>query len=100
MSAKECEIHVGAAGRNMGIFHDKDGIFKHKDDPSVSLAPPKPEGGYANESIYNKLCFVETLMTFGFRELRLEIASLKSQNQEESEDEESENNEMDEDESD
>lgn len=100
MSAKKCEIHVGEAGRNMEILKDKNDIFKHKDDPSMSLTPPEPEGGYTNEAIYNKMCSLETLMTSDFHELHLEITSLKNQNQEESEDNESEDDKMDKDESD
>lgn len=98
MSSKECEINTGATGKNMGIFKDNDGIFKHR-DVAPSSAPPEPKGGYTNEAIYNKMCSLETLVTTGFRELRLEIASLKNPNQAE-DSEESEEEDMDEDESD
>lgn len=81
MSVKEYEINVGDVGRNTGILKDKDNIFKHKDDLFVSVPPPELEGGYTNESLYNKLCSIETLMVSKFRDLRLEIASLKSQYQ-------------------
>lgn len=98
ISSKDCEIHVGAAGKNMGIYKDKDGIFKHR-DAAPSSAPPKPEGGDTNEVIYNKMCSLETLVTTGFRELWFEITFLKNQKQAEDSDE-SEDEEMDEDESD
>lgn len=39
MSLKEFEIHVGAVGKNMGIYKDNDGIFNHRD-----VAPPELEG--------------------------------------------------------
>ena len=100
MNANECEINVGAIGRNTGIFKDKDGIYKHKDDSSVNAPPPAPEGGYTNEALYNKLCSVETYMVSGFRELRLEMAFLKSQyqtqNQDHNEDEDRDVDDMDE----
>lgn len=86
MNAKECEINVGDVGRNTRIFKDKDGVYKHKDDSSVNAPPPAPEGGYTNEALYNKLYSVETYMVSSFRELRLEMASLKSQYQTQNQD--------------
>lgn len=52
---KQCEINVGAALKNTGIFQDIDGIFKYKDDNTAPIPPPETEGGYTNEAIYNKL---------------------------------------------
>ncbi|KAI5447087.1 hypothetical protein KIW84_014801 [Lathyrus oleraceus] len=82
-------LEVPSEGKNMGIYIDKDGIFKHRDvAPSSSLAPPIPKGGYTNVALSNKMCSIETLVTTGFRELCLKIAQLRNQKQEEeSEDE-------------
>lgn len=35
----------------MGIIKENEVIFKHKDELSVSMAPPEPTGGYSNEVI-------------------------------------------------
>lgn len=85
MDPKDWEINVGATLRNTRIIQDKDGIYKYKDDPSIYAHPPVPEDGYTNEVLYNKFCSVESFMMNGFRDLCLEVASLKnlylSQNQ-------------------
>lgn len=99
VSSNECEINIGATGKNMGIFKDKDGLFKHKDVAhSSSSPPPIPEDDYTNEVFYNKICSTETLVTTGFRDLRLEIAQHRNQNQDEEIEDDDED--MDEDESD
>lgn len=88
MTSKECEITVGVANKNMGIYKDKDGIYKHRDIvPSFSSDAHIPEGGYTNEVIYKKMCSLETLVINGFRDLHFELAELRNQNQKDSEEE-------------
>lgn len=41
--------------KNMGIFKDVDGLYKHTDTENLYLSPPAPEGGYTLELIYNKI---------------------------------------------
>lgn len=50
MTSKECEITVGTDNKNMGIYKDKDDIYKHIDIyPSASSYAPILEGEYTNE---------------------------------------------------
>lgn len=67
VTSKVCEINVKASNKNMRIFKDKDGIYKHLDQiPSSSFEVSVPKGGYSNEFLYNKICSLENLMTTGF----------------------------------
>lgn len=78
MNPKECEINVGVTLRNTRIIQDKDDIYKYKDGPTINAPPPVPKCGYSNEFLYNKFFSMDSYMMNGFRELRLEVASLKN----------------------
>lgn len=78
ITSKDCEISVGATNMNMEIYKDKDEFFKHRDTaPSASSDAPIPKDGYANEVLYNKMCFIKNLITTDFCDIRLEIAELR-----------------------
>lgn len=70
MNAKEHEINIGTTNKNMGIFKDKDCIFKHRDVPSsTSSYSPMPEGGLTNQMLYDKLCNIENIVIQGFYDI-------------------------------
>ncbi|KAI5433285.1 hypothetical protein KIW84_020533 [Lathyrus oleraceus] len=79
MIAKEHEINIWASNKNLEIFKDKDGIFKHKEVVSYA-ATLLPEGSVSNEILYEKMHSIENLFRTGFRDRHLEIANIK-QNQ-------------------
>lgn len=62
MNAKKHEIIIGATNKNMGIFKDNDGIFKHREiASSISSYALMPEGGLTNQMLYDKFCQLKTL---------------------------------------
>lgn len=82
MTARECEINASTSVWNTDIFLDMDGTYKYKDECSTSSSAPSPppldpEGEYMNETLYNKICSVETTMMKNYREQNFEMASIK-----------------------
>lgn len=72
----------------MCIFKDKDDIYKHREVGSSSSFFPMPESGPTNQMLDDKLFHMENFMTQELRDICLEIANLKNnQNQEEIEEE-------------
>lgn len=72
MASKTSEISAKAASKNMGIFKDVDGIYKHIEQapsssnvaPTLALALiPIRKGGCNNEFLYNKICSIEANLT-------------------------------------
>src|ERR1051325_2954149 len=70
MTVKNSEVSVKAANKNMRIFLDDDGIYKHIEQvnpnpnpiPILAQVPPQypiPEGGYTNEFLYHSICSME-----------------------------------------
>lgn len=55
MTPKEHEINVRVANKNMRIFKDKDGIYRHREVGYSSSYVPMPEGCPTNQMIYEKL---------------------------------------------
>lgn len=99
MTERACEISVKAANKKMGIFKDKDGLYKHIEQPipppNVAPTPiptPVPEGGFSNEFLYNHMRGMEERIYLNintrFDNLRTEfLTALANQNQDESEEE-------------
>lgn len=86
--------------KNMGIFKDVDGLYKHTDAENVYAPPPTPVGGYTLELIYNKLHEMDIIHSSKLRTIRFNINFLKQQRhhnegvEEEEEDGDEENEEM------
>lgn len=88
MTPRENKIIMVAANKNMGIFKDKDEIYKHRKGGSSSSYAPMLEAGPSNQMIYDKLCHNETFMAQEIRNIHQEITTIKiNQNQGESEEE-------------
>ncbi|CAI8614103.1 unnamed protein product [Vicia faba] len=89
--------------KNMGIFKDVNGIFKHTVVEDVVAPLLAPEGGYTMEFIYNKLYEMDLRHTANLRDICGDVAFLKKQHcccigeeEEEEEERDEENEEMDE----
>lgn len=65
MTSKEHEITVRVTNKNLGIFKDKDEIYKHRETASSSARIP--EADIKNEVLYNKIFSIENLVTTYFR---------------------------------
>ncbi|KAI5399932.1 hypothetical protein KIW84_065034 [Lathyrus oleraceus] len=103
MTERACEISVKAANKKMGIFNDKDGLYKHIEQPipppivaPTPIPTPVPEGGFSNEFVYNHMRGMEEHIFLNintrFDNLRTEfLTALANQNQDESEEEMDEN---------
>lgn len=99
MTKRACEISVKAANKKMDIFKDKDGLYKHIEQPipppNVAPTPiptPVPEGGFSNEFLYSHIRGMEERINLNintrFDNLRTEfLTALANQNQDESEEE-------------
>lgn len=78
MNVKEHEINIGAGNTNMGIFKNKDIIFKHREvASSISYFVPMPKGGPTNQMLYDKLCHIGNSVAQEFCDIHLEIVDLK-----------------------
>lgn len=87
--------------KNMGIFKDVYGLYKHTDAENVYAPPSAPEGGYTLELIYNKLHEMDIRHSSELRAMRSNINFIKQQNrhhnegvEEEEEEGDEENEEM------
>lgn len=87
--------------KNMGIFKDVDGLYKHTDTKNIYAPPPTPEGGYTLELIYNKIHKMDIRHSSELRAMRSNINFLKQQSRhhnegvkEEEEEGDEENQEM------
>lgn len=87
--------------KNMGIFKDADGLYKHTDAENVYALPPAPIGGYTLELIYNKLHEKDIRHSSELLAMHSDINFLKQQHhhhpkdvEEEEEDGDEENDEM------
>ncbi|KAI5443430.1 hypothetical protein KIW84_012174 [Lathyrus oleraceus] len=65
--------------KNMGIFKDIDGLYKHRNAENVYAPPFTPKGGYTLEFIYNKLHKMDIHHSSELRAMRSDINFLKQQ---------------------
>lgn len=82
--------------KNMGIFKDIDGTYKHTNAENVYAPPPAPEGGYTLELLYSKIHEMDIHHSSKLQSMRSNLNFLKQQKLHHSKGEEEEEEEGDE----